>query len=111
MTQQDPRLSMNAYARVYDLYPEAIEADFASLALDMHEDRMVAALQSGDEDGARVLLVEQIPLLLDKLTHVRALARRMESLDRIEWCDWLTGELNQLVGLISRAQGGEPSVG
>lgn len=101
MTKHDPRLSMTAYARLYDLYPEAIEVDFASLALGIHEDRMGAALEKGDEKEAKRLLVDQIPLLVDQLTHVRALALRMESPDRIERCDWLSEELNQLAGMIN----------
>ena len=105
MAEYDPHLSMSAYARAYDLYPEAIDADIASFAMDVHEDRMAAALERGDELEAKRLLVEQIPLLYDRLAHVRALAIRTEAVDRVAQCDWLTGELNQLLEQITQAGG------
>jgi hypothetical protein len=105
MADYDPRLSMTAYARAYDLYPEAIDADIASFAMDVHQDSMVAALERGDELEAKRLLVEQIPLLNDTLTHVRSLAIRTESVDRVARCDRLTGELQQLLEQINRPGG------
>jgi hypothetical protein len=107
MTDYDSHPSMSAYARVYEMYPEAIEADIAALAMAINQDRMIAAFERGEEIEAQHLLIDEIPLLFDQLTQVRALAVRTGSVDRIERCDWLATELNRLIEQLDQARGSE----